>query len=87
MDSLYDVSTIIEDSPDVLRVHGTREVGVAVVSAVLLRVAARGLLGDLKEVVPDKVFCSREFSIRPLVYFRSSLRGEHVMDKFGKIFF
>ena len=87
MDSLYDVSTIIEDSPDVLRVHGTREVGVAVVSAVLLRVAARGLLGDLKEVVPDEVFRSREFPIRPLVYFRRSLRGKHVMDKFWEIFF
>ena len=42
MDSLDDVSTIIEDSPDVLRVHGTREVGVAVVSAVLLGVPLEG---------------------------------------------
>ena len=87
MDSLDDISTIIEHSPDVLRVHGTREVGVAVVSTVLLRVPARGLLRDLKEVVPDKVFRSREFSIRPLIYFRCRLGGKHVMNKFGEIFF
>ena len=84
---LDNVPAVVEDPANIFRVHGAGEVGVAVVGAVLLRVPARGLLRDLKEVVPDKVFCSREFSIRPLVYFRSSLRGEHVMDKFGKIFF
>ena len=36
---LNDVATIVKDSPDVLRIHGTGEVGVAVVSAVAARCA------------------------------------------------
>ena len=85
--SLDDVSTVVEHPSDVLGVHSAGEVRVAVVRAVLLGVPAARLLRYLEEVVPDEVFGSSEFLIRPLFYFRCCLRWKHVVDKFGKIFF
>ena len=63
MYTLDNVSTVVEDLPNVFCVYGTGEVWVAVVSAVLLGVPAAGLLADLQEVVSaNKSLKIRKFS-------------------------
>ena len=85
MNPLDDISTVIEDPPDVLCVHSTCEVWVAVMRAVLLGVPATGLLRYLKEIVPDKVFRTCEFLLRPLVYLLLTLGRQRVVDVLWKI--
>ena len=87
MHSLDDVTTVVEDSSNIFRVNSAGEVRVAVVGRMLFGVTARWLLRDLQEVVPDEVFCTCEFSVRPLLYLLSTLRGQHVVDKLRKIVF
>ena len=85
MHPLDNVPAVIEHAPDVLRVDCAREMRIAMVRAVLLRVPAAGLLRYLKEIVPDKVFRSCEFLIRPLIYFLLTLGGQHVVDEFWEV--
>ena len=47
VDSLDDVPTVIKHPFDIFRIDGAREMGVAVMSTVLFRVPARGLLRNL----------------------------------------
>lgn len=52
MHPLNDITTVIEDAPDVFCVHRTGKVGVTIVPAVSARRA------DPQKLVPDEVFCS-----------------------------
>lgn len=86
MNSLYDVSAIVENSTYIFCIYCTSEVRVAVVRAVLLRVSPRGLLRNLEEIVAYEVFGSSEFFICSLVDLRLGFWWEHVVDKFREIF-
>lgn len=57
MHPLDDVPAVVEDAADVLRVHGAREVRVAVVLAVA------GGRADAQEQVPDEEFRPRDFGV------------------------
>ena len=85
MDPLDNVPAVIKDPADVLRVDGAGEVGVAVVGGVLLGIPLRGLLGDLKEIVPDEVLGPGELPIGPGVNFRHGLGRHGVVHEFREI--
>lgn len=74
-----DVSAVVEYAADVLRVHGTGEVWVAVVLAVSTGRA------DAQEFISDEVLCSNDFWV--FSCFNNSIRGSLVVCKFLKILF
>ena len=87
MNSLNDVSTIVEDPPDVLRVDGAGEVGITVMCIMLFAVGLTTLLRNLKEIIPDEVLGPRELPVRPLVYLLLGLRRYHVVHKLREVIF
>lgn len=54
---LDDVSAVVEYTADVLRVHGTGEVWIAIVLAISTSCA------DAQEFISDEVLCSNDFRI------------------------
>lgn len=87
VDPLNDVPAVVEHPPDVLCVHGTGEVGVAMMGTVLLSISPTLLLADLKEIVSDEVFGSCELLVCTLVHLWLGLRRQHVVNKLGEKFF
>ena len=85
MDPLDDVPAVVEDPADVLRVDGAGEMGVAVVGGVLLGVPLRGLLGDLKEIVPDEVLGPSKLPICPAVDLGHGFGRHGIVHKFGEV--
>ena len=83
---MNDVSAIVKDSADVLRVYRAREVRITMVGAMLLGVSPRRLLRNLEEIISDEVFGSSKLFVGALVDLRLSFRGKHVVDKLWEIF-
>ena len=87
VDSLNDISTIVEDSTDILRVDCAGEVGITVMCVMLFAVGLTTLLRNLKEIIPDEVLGPRELPVRPLVYLLLGFRRYHVVHKLREVFF
>jgi len=85
VDTLNDVSAVVEDPPDVLGVHRAGEVGVAVVRAVLPTVRPARLLAYLQEVISYKVLGSGELFVCASVYLRAGLRRDHIVHELGEV--